>query len=166
MTSKAGPTLPLTSLSEEAPVNHSPSPGCERPSKTPAGNSLSHILRWLNGIAPSGWYGRTFPASCRLTEDGRLEPSSGHWLNSGMGSPGGCLTLNTCEWTAFAGQCPSDGDVSSLSDILEDHGSVPRKYYLSQKACQGILRRAEKRGKALPRMLHLALSQVAAEWNE
>ena len=32
-----------------------------------------------------------------------------------------------------------------------------RKYYLSRKACLGILRRARKRGKVLPAPLHLAL---------
>jgi hypothetical protein len=36
-----------------------------------------------------------------------------------------------------------------LSEVLED-GSVPRRFYLSARACQGILRRAEKRGKQLP----------------
>jgi hypothetical protein len=54
----------------------------------------------------------------------------------------------------------SDGDVCSLSDILET-GDVPLRFYLSQKACQGILRRAEKRGKALPTVLREALLAVA-----
>ena len=40
-------------------------------------------------------------------------------------------------------------------------GEVPQRFYLSQVACQGILRRAEKRGKKLPPVLELALkSQV------
>jgi hypothetical protein len=33
------------------------------------------------------------------------------------------------------------------------------KYYLSAKACEGILRRAERRGKQLPPMLKEALEQ-------
>ena len=44
---------------------------------------------------------------------------------------------------------------SSLWQILEPHPH--RKYFLSRKACLGILRRARKRGKVLPAPLHLAL---------
>jgi hypothetical protein len=97
------------------------------------------ILRWLTDTGPSGWFGRTSPASCQAAEDGTLVPSSGAWLNSGMGSPTECLTLSTSEW-------PSDAAVCSLSDILET-GDLPQRFYLSQRACAGILRRAERRGK-------------------
>jgi hypothetical protein len=47
-----------------------------------------------------------------------------------------------------------------LSQILE--ANAPEKYYLSPKACAGILRRAEKRGKELPPMLKEALEEVVA----
>jgi predicted nucleic acid-binding protein len=47
-----------------------------------------------------------------------------------------------------------------LSDILET-GGVPRRYFLSAKACAGILRRAAKRGKKLPDLLAAALASVA-----
>jgi hypothetical protein len=66
-----------------------------------------------------------------------------------MGSPIECWTLNTSEW-------PSDAAVCSLSDTLET-GDVPQRFFLSAKACQGILRRAEKRGKELPPSLRQAL---------
>jgi site-specific DNA-cytosine methylase len=46
-----------------------------------------------------------------------------------------------------------------LSDILET-GDVPRRFYLSAKACAGILRRAEKRGKVLPAALEAAITAV------
>jgi hypothetical protein len=46
-----------------------------------------------------------------------------------------------------------------LSDILET-GDVPQRYFLSAKACAGILRRAEKRGKLLPEQLRNALLAV------
>ena len=101
-----------------------------------------------------GWCGRTSPVSCRLMEDGRLEPSSGCWSNAGMGSPGESWTLRTLEY-------PSDGVASSLSDILED-GDLPQRYYLTGRACRGILRRAQKRGKTLPLPLARALKAVAA----
>ena len=77
-----------------------------------------------------------------------------------MGSPTECLTLSTSEHAASAGLSPSDDAVCSLSDILET-GAVPQQYYLTPKACAGILRRAEKRGKELPPQLRLALQAVA-----
>ena len=50
---------------------------------------------------------------------------------------------------------------SSLSNILQEPNEVDEKYYLSAKACQGILNRAVKRGKALPEVLQKALeSQI------
>jgi hypothetical protein len=77
-----------------------------------------------------------------------------------MGSPTECLTLNTCEWTGLDGLSLKDDGVCSLSDILET-GDVPQQYYLSAKACKGILRRAVNRGKDLPQLLALALKAVA-----
>ena len=50
-------------------------------------------------------------------------------------------------------------NVSSLSQILEVN--PPRKYYLTKKACLGILRRSEERGKQLPPQLELALKLQA-----
>jgi len=51
------------------------------------------------------------------------------------------------------------GVESRLSQILQ--GGQLRKYYLSAKACQGILNRAKRRGKELPEMLRIALEQQA-----
>ena len=62
-------------------------------------------------------------------------------------------------WTLNTGASPREGRVSSLSQILED--SPPRKYYLSRKACLGILRRARERGKPLPPQLEAALNAQA-----
>lgn len=53
-------------------------------------------------------------------------------------------------------------DWVNLSDILEKQ-PLPQKYFLSQKAATGILRRAEKRGKAIPSLLEQALRQVASD---
>jgi hypothetical protein len=41
-------------------------------------------------------------------------------------------------------------------------GEVQPKYFLSPKACAGILRRAEKRGKKLPTALQKALQATVA----
>jgi hypothetical protein len=42
-------------------------------------------------------------------------------------------------------------------------GDLPQRFFLSEKACAGILRRAEKRGKKLPEPLRLALNQVVGD---
>ena len=142
-----------TFLWEEPLANPSASQDCEKDWQTRVATSCLPTAQLLNAIAPSGWYGRTSPVSCRLTEDGTLEPSLECWQNSGMGSPTGFLTLNTLEW-------PSAAVVCSLSDTLET-GNVPQRFYLSATACKGILRRAEKRGKELPPTLREALQMSA-----
>ena len=55
------------------------------------------------------------------------------------------------------GESPREENASHLSQILEE--LAPRRYCLSAKACQGILNRAEKRGKELPEILREALEQ-------
>ena len=64
-------------------------------------------------------------------------------------SHGESLTLNI-------GASPSIVRESSLLRVLEI-GGVDRKYYLSPKACQGILRRAKARKKRLPELLYQVL---------
>lgn len=56
------------------------------------------------------------------------------------------------------GEFPNAERESLLSWILEDN--VPQKYYLSARACQGILTRASRRGKPLPEVLRQALMDV------
>ena len=58
------------------------------------------------------------------------------------------------------GESPREENVSLLSQILE--GSAPRKYFLSERACTGILTRAKKRGKELPPELKAALERQTA----
>ena len=58
------------------------------------------------------------------------------------------------------GEFPNAENESFLSQILQT--GVPEKYYLSQKACLGILRRASARGKKLPELLQKALERQAA----
>ena len=61
---------------------------------------------------------------------------------------GGCWLRNT-------GPSPRDAIESFLSQILQER--PPKKYYLTTAACLGILRRAEERGKPLPKALDTAL---------
>ena len=120
---------------EPSPADETPSPekrGRERTSKSsssPSSKLKNHTFMLLD-----------------------LRPGAGNMLGPcweydpvWLGSLG---TLNTSE-------CPSDVVESSLSQILLD--IVPFKYYLSQTACRGILRRAEERGKELPQKLKAAL---------
>ena len=55
------------------------------------------------------------------------------------------------------GASPNVAVASSLLRILEPAEDVPSKYYLSHRACLGILRRARIRGKKLPAELRAAL---------
>ena len=81
-----------------------------------------------------------------------LRPGAGNLLGlyweynpAWLGPPG---TLNTSE-------CPSGAEESSLWQILQ--AAVPSRYYSSPRACRGILRRAEARGRTLPEELEAAL---------
>ena len=139
---------------EEHLASLSPSPVSERGWMIRVATSPSSLLDLLIESGPYGWCGRTSPASCRLMEDGRLEPSLECWSSAGMGSPTEFSTLNILEY-------PSDAVASSLSDVLET-GEAPQRYYLTSTACRGILRRAAKRGKELPEALKSALLAVAS----
>ena len=142
-----------TFWSEEHLANHFPLPDLEKVWQTLVATSCLPILGLLNTLLPSGWFGKTSPASFPLTEDETLPASFEGWQNSGMGSPTGFLTLSTSEF-------PRDAAACSLSDVLEV-GNVPQRFFLSATASAGILRRAEKRGKTLPEQLRRALESVA-----
>ena len=89
--------------------------------------------------------------SNRGADGAKLEQSletDGLWL-------GDSLTLNI-------GECPREENVSLLSWILQVN--APEKYYLSERACQGILIRASRRGKKLPDLLQTALLEMMEWW--
>ena len=120
-----------------------------------------------------GLFGRTSPACCPP----RTTPSETCWADWSELIPpslradggqtrawlldpdelprGACSTPSISEW-------PSAGDVSlcSLAEVLEP-GPLPTRYYLSARAALGILRRAERRGKALPEVLRRALESAS-----
>ena len=64
-------------------------------------------------------------------------------------------------WTPSIGESPSIDVESSLLQILQP-GVVQKKYFLSPKACRGILRRAAKIGKKLPVRLEQVLMYQAS----
>ena len=94
----------------------------------------------------------------------QLPEMDGPWL-------GDSLTLNTGEkpsMTAVQEVCSAWGPHSAakeslLSQILEVN--APEKYFLSARACRGILTRASRRGKKLPDLLETALLEMI-RWRE
>lgn len=123
------------------------------------------------GFSPASSSGRTSPASsapmtmpsaafwqdlpakgCRSNRQGVNGRTLVVCLDPGAVSRGGCSTHNISD-------CPNGGDASSLSHLLET--AIPQKYYLSDTAKQGILRRTESRGKKLPPLLQAALAATA-----
>jgi hypothetical protein len=68
-------------------------------------------------------------------------------------SPGECWTVGTSEFPS------GGGESSSLPDVLV--GDPAARFSLSPRAARGILRRAEKRGRELPRALRAALTDLA-----
>ena len=70
------------------------------------------------------------------------------------------ISLGACMMPGCLGQ-PKDAAGCSLWQVLESH--VPGKYFLSPRACTGILRRAAQRGKELPYVLKTALEKQAGK---
>ena len=122
------------------------------------------------------WCGRTSPERSAATKEGTSRPSSQRLqglqtkdapmclcLRTESGASQGVSTMSWVdgvllgEYTMHSfGEYPKEENASRLSQILED--SAHPKYYLSAKACLGILNRAEKRGKGLPEILKKALT--------
>lgn len=90
-----------------------------------------------------------------LKKDGQLGgATTTRWEDDGAWL-GECMMRNT-------GESPNAAAVSRLSQILEV--TPQEKYSLSAKACQGILRRAERRGKDLPETLKAVLLMQSESW--
>ena len=86
------------------------------------------------------------------TENGIMQEASSETDGALLGES---LMLNT-------GEFPNEGKESFLSQILEVN--APKKYYLSKKSCEGIIRRANKRGKVLPELLQKALDYMIRKY--
>ena len=159
-----GQEISTCSLAEPR-ASHSASPDCGKDSKTRAETSCLHFLQSLNISVPGGLFGKMSPVSCHPTQEKILVPSSGAWGNWGMGTATEFWTLNGSEHNGIQEPSRSAEGVCSLSDVLET-SAVPHRFYLSQKACSGILRRAQRRGKELPPMLRVALECHSQNRNE
>lgn len=125
-------------------------------------------------FAPDTWSGKTSREPLAPTRAKISQQSSKKRSVSSARKPPLCLCLkkdglnldaSTMTWEGGAllgefttrsfGESPSEENASLLSQILED--SPHPKYFLSEKACLGILTRAERRGKELPPKLKAAL---------
>ena len=73
---------------------------------------------------------RTYPDCYRMTEAGRLQPSSARFQSWGTTSRGRCLTARISVFPNPEREC-------ILSDILEK--DAPEKYYLSQSQMERLL---------------------------
>lgn len=109
-------------------------------------------------------------ASQTLTDDGALlgalwtrstgeEPSESEirellWSAVRRNAAGGSLSLPTSTEELLRQYC---SEKATLTETLEDNAD--EKYKLSVRACEGILRRSERRGKTLPEVLDCALKQ-------
>ena len=131
---------------------------------------------------PDLWYGKTSPERSAQIKAMTSLPSSKKRRTSSMKMPlyldlrggsdgrqvvaswamGGALLG---EYTTHSfGEYPNEERESLLSQILE---TTPHpKYCLSARACQGILNRAEKRGKELPEQLKAALIRQSLSKSE
>ena len=134
-----------------------------------------HEAGQVSIFGPDLWYGKM----CREpspAESGKARTSASSWKRSSELSAVPFMSLDLTPghgnllgesywelispyaggaWTLNTGVSPRDARESSLSRILQ--GAPPTKYYLTPRACLGILRRAFERGKALPKKLERAL---------
>ena len=151
-----------TSSLEEPHAKLSASQAKEAALTTHAVSSCSAFWTWLQSSTPAMFYGRTSQASCRPVnlKDLTSDASFKGWSSAGMASHGESWTLNILEAPRNVAGESSSWPIATLSQVLET-GRLPQRFYLSPKACLGILRRASKRGKDLPPMLKAALEQTA-----
>ena len=159
----------LTFLSEEALASLSPLQGVERVSKeNPVSCTSTFELfasscenQMARGRATSS--GRTCRDAFRATREETSDAYSTSWKTAGISWRGERWTRNLPEYLTgqvvdSEGRYRNAAGASSLSEVLE--ARAPQTYSLSARACSGIIRRAEKRGKPLPEILRKALEWV------
>jgi hypothetical protein len=165
----------LTFSWAEPPAKASPLPVSERDWTTLVVNSCSPFANLLQENGLAGSFGKMSPVCFQATKEKTLQAfwdssQAGKFIPLSEVGKIAELSKESEAHTELPGQCwmhsilefHKDAEESLLSDTLET-GDLPQRYYLSTTACQGILRRAEKRGKQLPQMLKEALEAVATQ---
>jgi len=134
-----------------------------RTSVWPAGGPVYPAAAAVSGLNSSGLCPnchhdglslRMFPDSYLPIAGETSVSYSAVWPTSGSAWRGEC-------WTRAGSERPSAVVASSLSDVLET-GDVPKRYWVSARAAEGILRRARRRKKVLPPRLMAALEELAS----
>lgn len=143
----------LISSAAVSPARTSASPASAPGSgaSAPASSGKSSASRKTSGRR--GGSSRMFQGSLAPTVGGTWGSSSKDYGNAGLLSATGF-------WTAAISESPNVAVACSLSAVLMRR-ALP-KYSLSPKAAAGILRRAAKRGRALPPALQQALTALAS----
>lgn len=108
-------------------------------------------MRWDDGVLPMP-YTMLSGGEFHKDERGSL------WSQISTDSQHSTLSLSL-----RCGEMPDEPMDTKLSQILETQADS--KYYLSQRACQGILNRAAKRGKVLPEILKTALENQMNQYS-
>lgn len=118
---------------------------------------LSYV-RLLKEMRPRWFVWENVPGVFGTNRGGISKPSLERLMSAGIAVHGECWTLNMCEWTASLVPYLKEGGVCSLSDILEPTGVIPQRFYLSSKACLGVIRRAEARNIEIAEPLRTSLN--------
>ena len=147
-------------LQEDSPVLECRLPAKEKASEIPGQDSGWSSIEFCRKYNLSTPLLKTYQASLVQMEDGILDASFQGWKQSGtLTSPGEYLTLNI-------GFHSEENESLYLRDILQPSQDVAPKYYLSSRACAGILRRADKKGRKLPENLRRTLeATITSETN-
>ena len=171
-----------STFSSEGPrASRSPSEAGAAGSPTRAEASPSSLRAWLKGRMRDGWCGRTFqpsfpsmeaetsPRSSPNSRDGTSKspsvdggtPGSRRTRPGASAFRGECWTRSIPEFPHFLGRSRSEGVVSSLSDVVVP-GRAPPSLCLAASYAEAMLRRAERRGYALPPALERVLRMSAS----
>lgn len=105
-------------------------------------DSFTTLCASFEAVVQEPLSSKTSTAFSLATEDVTSPSYSRRWTNSGMAWDGVCLTAKTSE-------SPSNAAVSTLLPCIETQ-EVPEKYFLSQNAATGILRRVDRMKRNLP----------------
>lgn len=143
----------LISSSAASPAKTSAWPASALGSPGPDPGSSGRSSASPRNSARRGGSSRMFQGSFLPMADATSGLSSRGYGNAGL------LSATAC-WTANISESPSGAVACSLSAVLMPE-ALPR-YSLSAKAAAGILRRAAKRGRALPPALNNALLRLSS----
>ena len=121
---------------------------CREPLAATAARTSESSLKKSQGSA------KKLPLFLDLRGNGEAQGAS--WVMGG-------LLLGEYMMRSF-GESPKEENASLLSQILED--TPHPKYFLSARACSGILSRAKRRGKKLPEELEAVLIAQSVSRNE